>query len=167
MIHLIWSILNTVVVLYFIYLIIGLLVRGKEIFNAKFKALSILIMVIGTVQIISYTTSDKKTNQILLTDDYNRKNDQVLKAVTLDNEMTFDTHISLTYSVDEDTYIPVSGDSYLNGFVSGYEWELHSLNTSSYKKNKKAAFTATGVLKWKLFGIHVYSESKSFSGFIE
>ena len=71
------------------------------------------------------------------------------------------------YSVDQTELIPIESNSFLTGFVSGYEWEFTSIETNNYKPSEKAEFTANGVLKWNLFGIKVYSESKTFSGIIE
>ncbi|MEZ7498888.1 hypothetical protein QO200_09060 [Flavobacterium sp. Arc3] len=75
MIHLIWSIINGIIILYFFYLIIGFIVKGKRIFKPQFKVVSIFMMVIGIVQIISASNSEKNTNRITITKDYNKKND--------------------------------------------------------------------------------------------
>lgn len=49
-------------------------------------------------------------------------------------------------------------------FRRGFSWEAKSIATESL--NGKTKFTVNGVLEWHLFGISVYSESKTFNGII-
>ncbi|KAB1068115.1 hypothetical protein F6U93_08240 [Tamlana haliotis] len=167
MIHLIWSIINGIIVLYFSYLLIGFIIKGKKIFNPQFKTVSIFIMVIGIVQIISASNSEKNTNRISITEKYERKHNSEIKQVTLEDNWTFDINMLVIYSIEQDQYIPIESSSNLTGLVSGYVWEFTSINTNNLKVNGKAEFIATGILKWNLFGITLYKESKTFSGTIE
>ncbi|MBU2996272.1 hypothetical protein KO500_07490 [Cellulophaga baltica] len=167
MIHLIWSIINGIIVLYFFYLIIGFITKGKKIFKPQFKVISIFIMVIGIVQINSASDSDKNSNRISITEDYNRKNNSEIKQVVLEDNWTFDINMLVKYSIEQDQYIPIESNSSLTGLVSGYVWEFNSIATNNFETNKKSEFIAKGNLKWNLFGITVYSESKTFNGTIE
>jgi hypothetical protein len=167
MIHLIWSIINVIIVLYFFYLIIGFIAKGKKIFKPQFKVISIFIMVIGIVQIISASDSDKNSNRISITEDYSRKNNSEIKQVVLEDNWTFDINMLVKYSIEQDQYIPIESNSFLTGLVSGYNWEFYSINTNNLNPNGEAEFIANGILKWNLFGITVYSESKTFNGTIE
>ncbi|MBU2929619.1 hypothetical protein [Winogradskyella psychrotolerans] len=161
MIHLIWSIINLIMVLYFLYLIVGFIKKGKRIFNPKFKVISIFVMVIGIVQVISAANSKEKTNRITISNNYNKKNFSKVEKVTLEDNLTFDINMHIIYSIEQTELIPIESNSFLTGFVSGYEWEFTSIETT---KSKQAEFIANGVLKWNLFGITVYNESKTFSG---
>jgi hypothetical protein len=167
MIHLIWSIINGIIFIYFLYLIVGFIARGKKVFQPQLKVISIFIMVIGIVQIISASDSEKNTNRISITEDYSRKNNSEIKQVKLEDNWTFDINMLVKYSVEQDQYIPIESNSFLTGLVSGYVWEFNSINTNSLHSNAKAKFIANGILKWNLFGITVYSEVKTFSGTIE
>ena len=167
MIHLIWSIINGIIVIYFLYLIIGFIAKGKKIFKPQFKVVSIIVMVIGIVQIISASDSGKNPNLISITKDYNKKNNSEIKQVKLEDNWTFDINMLVKYSIEQDEYIPIESDSFLTGLVSGYVWEFKSINTKNLNPNGKAEFFANGILKWNLFGITVYSESKTFNGTIE
>ena len=167
MIHLIWSIINGIIVIYFLYLIIGFIAKGKKIFKLQFKVVSIIIMVIGIVQIISASDSEKNSNRISITEDYNRKNNSAIKQVKLEDNWTFDINMLVKYSIEENQYIPIESNSFLTGLVSGYVWEFKSIDTKNLNSNGKAEFFANGILKWNLFGITVYSESKTFNGTIE
>tara|TARA_B100000315_G_C14152522_1_gene396316 strand:+ start:22 stop:525 length:504 start_codon:yes stop_codon:yes gene_type:complete len=167
MIHLIWSIINGIIVIYFLYLIVGFIAKGKKIFKPQFKVVSIFIMVIGIVQIISASDSEKNSNRISITEDYNRKNNSAIKQVKLEDNWTFDINMLIKYSIEENQYIPIKSNSFLTGLVSGYVWEFKSIDTKKLNSNGKAEFFANGILKWNLFGITVYSESKTFNGTIE
>ncbi|WP_121666889.1 hypothetical protein [Mesonia aquimarina] len=167
MIHLIWSIINGIIVIYFLYLIVGFIAKGKKIFKPQFKVVSIFIMVIGIVQIISASDSEKNSNRISITEDYNRKNNSAIKQVKLEDNWTFDINMLVKYSIEENQYIPIESNSFLTGLVSGYVWEFKSIDTKNLNSNGKAEFFANGILKWNLFGITVYSESKTFNGTIE
>jgi hypothetical protein len=167
MIHLIWSIINGMIVIYFLYLIVGFIAKGKRIFKPQFKIVSIFIMVIGIVQIISASNSEKNSNRITITEDYNKKNNSKIKQVVLEDNLTFDINMLVKYSIDQNEHIPIESNSFLTGLVSGYVWEFNSIDTNNFEQNKKSEFIANGILKWNLFGITVYSESKTFNGTIE
>ncbi len=167
MIHLIWSIINGMIVLYFLYLIVGFIAIGKRIFKPHFKVISIFMMVIGIVQIISASNSEKHTNRIILTDDYSKMNNSEIKEVLLEDNLTFDINMLVKYSIEKNEFIPIESNSFLTGFISGYVWEFNSIQTNNFKLNEKNEYNVNGILKWNLFGITVYSELETFIGIIE
>ena len=167
MIHLIWSIINGMIVIYFLYLIVGFIAKGKRIFKPQFKVVSIFIMVIGIVQIITASNSEKYSNRITITEEYNKKNNSKIKQVVIEENLTFDINLLIKYSIDQNEYIPIESNSFLTGLVSGYVWEFNSIDTNNDKQTGKDEYIANGILKWNLFGITVYSESKTFNGTIE
>ncbi len=167
MIHLLWSIINLIIVFYFLYLIVGFIRKGKRIFNPKFKVVSIFVMVIGIVQVISAANSEEKTNRITITNNYNKKNNSKVEKVKLEDNLTFDINMLVKYSIEQNEWISIESNSFLTGFVSGYDWEFTSIETNNYKPDGKSEFTANGILKWKLFGINIYSEPKTFSRIIK
>lgn len=167
MLHLIWSITNGIIILYFLFLVIGFIVKGKKIFKSQSKFVSIAIMVIGIVQIISAANSEKSTNRITITEDYNNKNNSEIKKVTLEDNLTFDINMLVKYSVDQNDFIPIESNSCLTGLISGFVWQFESIQTNNYRPNEKTEFIAEGILKWNLFGISVFNESKIFSGTID
>lgn len=167
MIYLIWSLINGIVILYFLYMIVGFITKGKQIFRPKFKFVPICIMVLGIVQIISASNLEENSNRISITPDYNKIDNLKIKEVTLEDNLTFDINMLLKYSIEQNDFIPIESSSFLTGFVSGYVWEFKSIETNNYKLNEKMDYTATGILKWNLFGITVYSQPKTFSGILK
>ena len=167
MIYLLWSIINLVIAFYFLYLIVGLIRKGKRIFNPKFKLVSIFVMIIGIIQVVSAVNSEEKTNRITISSNYNKENFSKLEKVTLEKNLTFDINLLVKYSIEQNELIPIESNSFLTGFVSGYKWEFTSFKTNNYKPSEKVEFTASGILKWDLFGITIYNELKTFSGIIK
>lgn len=167
MIHLLWTLLNASLIIFFFYLIFGFIVKGKKIFNPKIKVISILIMTLGIIQIISAAKTSKNSNRITITTDYKKTNSSKIKKIVLEDNLVFDINLNIKYSIENKEYIPIESYSFLTGLVSGYEWEFKAIETQIHKTNEKATFTAEGVLKWNLFGINVYSEYKTFSGIIK
>jgi len=167
MIHLLWTLLNASLIIFFFYLIFGFIIKGKKIFNPKIKVISILIMTLGIIQIISAAKTSKNNNRITITTDYKKTNKSKIKEVLLEDNLVFDINLNIKYSIENEEYIPIESYSFLSGLVTGYEWEFKSIETQIYKPNEKGTFTADGVLKWNLFGINIYSEYKTFSGIIK
>ncbi|WP_298903454.1 hypothetical protein [uncultured Psychroserpens sp.] len=167
MIYLLWSIVNLTIAFYFLYLVVGFIRKGMRIFNPKFKVVSAFVMLIGIVQVISAVNSEEKTNQITITNNYNKKNNSKIEKVKLEDNLTFDINMFVKYSIEQNQWIPIESNSSITGFVSGYDWEFTAIETDNYKPNGKAEFTANGILKWQLFGITVYNESKTFNGMIQ
>ena len=167
MIHLLWTLLNASLIIFFFYLIFGFIIKGKKIFNPRIKVASILLMVLGITQIISATKTPKNSNRITITTDYKKTNNSRIKKVLLEDNLVFDINFRVKYSIENNDYIPIESYSFLTGLISGYNWEFKSIETQVYKTNEKATFTADGVLKWNLLGINIYSEYKTFSGIIE
>lgn len=124
-------------------------------------------MVIGIILIISASNSEDNSNLIIITSNYNKNNNSKIKEVILEDNLTFNINMLIKYSVNQNTYIPIESNSSLNGLVSGYVWQFNSINTNNYEPNKNSEFTAKGTLKWNLFGITVYSQSKTFNGIIK
>lgn len=167
MIYLIWSIINIGIILYFFYLVLGLLRNGVRSFNPPFKILSIIIIIAGVVQIISGYSSKSDDNRIILNTQYDKTYNSDSKSVILEENMTFDIQMDVKYSISQKEYIPIESNSFLTGFVNAYVWEFNSLQTENYIPNQKTEFFAKGTLKWKLFGLNVYSQAKTFRGKIE
>jgi len=167
MIYLIWTLINAFLILYFFYLIIGFVFKGKQFLKTKFKSVSIAIMIIGIVQIISATNLEERTNRISISNNYDKHNDTRTKKIVLAENLVFDINIFVQYSVDGNKLIPIESNSYLTGLISGYAWEFKSIQTNTKKIDQNENYIVDGVLKWNLFGINVYSQTKTFSGIIK
>ena len=163
MIHLFWSALNITILLFFLYLFVGFLFKGKKIFEGKFKGLSILILILGVYHIVSANDSER-VHKIIINDRYNLENRTHSEKIILEENMTMNINLSVVYSNDRGVLIPTEATSYLTGLVSGYDWKIKSFNTTGQAEKEKKEFLASGILKWNLFGITIYNQEKSFKG---
>lgn len=166
MIYLIWSIINITIGLYFLYLLIGVIAKGKVFFNTKYKFLSITIFAIGLVQLLSGSNSEEnnKTNFLL--------NDQIphvkyeANMLKLEENLIFDINIFVKYYTDQNKIVMDKTNSFLTGFVSGFDWE-HTSTELKLNQNNNPDYVVNGILNWKLLGFNVYSQNKTFSGTIK
>ncbi|MDT0676591.1 hypothetical protein [Autumnicola musiva] len=163
MIQLFWSILNITILLFFLYLFVGLLFQGKKIFEGKFKNLSIAILILGVFHIVSANDSEK-LDSIIIDDNYNLENSTQSETIILEENMTMNINLSVVYSNKNEVLVPIRATSYLTGLVSGYDWKIESVNTTDKNEKEKNDFIASGILEWKLFGITIYSQEKTFEG---
>ena len=167
MIHLIWSIINTIILIYFFYLIFGFIRKGKKIFDTKFRAISIFVMIIGIIQIITYSRVDENNNRVIITENYSKLNNLEMQNVKLEDNLTLDINMLITYSIDKNEFIPIESYSSITGLVSGYTWQAVLFEFDNYKPNENVEFYAIGNLKWNLFGVNFYSQTKTFRGIIK
>lgn len=160
--ELLWSLLNVSTIVFFLYLLIGYLMMGKRIFEGKLRMLSITFLVFGVVQILSAKDPVEKNNSIILSAKFDQVDyPQVVQSFKEDN-MSLDFYFLITYAKIKGRLFPVKATGEMHGFVLGYDWELLSVRAEDKKPGEKADFEATGQLNWKLFGIKLYSQNRTF-----
>jgi len=167
MIYLIWTILNGIIFFYFLYLIFGFIAIGKRIFKPQFKTVSIAIMLVGFFQIISASNKEEKKNTVIINEKPNGNYNSKRKTIILEDNLTMDIVLSISYTDVGDSFMPTASHSILTGLIGGYVWEFNSIQTNNYKPNEQTEYTANGILKWNLFGINVYNQLKTFNGSIK
>lgn len=168
MVYLIWSILNLTLWLYFLYLLAGLVFRGRRIFQGRLRSFSILLVIIGVVQILAANDKDQAShNSVTFTEKYNPPNSSESHRINLDDYTSFSIDLWIKYSVEQDTLVPIECSSYLTGFVAGFDWELYGAVVDEFRKGDKGRYQISGTLIWSLFGIEVYRQDKDFSGMLD
>ena len=158
MLELIWSVLNILIVLFFFYLLVGILFRGKKIFEGKFKNLSIIILILGAVQIISATIKDESENSLEIENRYKPNQPTVVEKMVIKDDFLKKYNLSIIYSKEDGVLIPIKSNCTMTGLVSGFDWEFVSIHV------EKKQYYATGILIWDLFGIEFYRQEKNFQG---
>lgn len=169
MLHIIWTIINAVLILYFLHLIIGFVVIGKRIFQNRLKKFSIFILVLGGLQILtSYVDKEEKDNNYIVINEaaFNPKK-SIIKTIKLEESFLKDFMLSVKYSYKNNTFVPINGSTRMAGFNSGYKWKLTGMNISNYTNDKKGTYHVYGILEWHLLGLKIYSQLKRFKGVIE
>ncbi|MCK8520013.1 hypothetical protein M0D21_00420 [Aquimarina sp. D1M17] len=89
------------------------------------------------------------------------------KYISLDQNALMDIGMSITFTKNNEQQIPLYGVASQSGFISGFEWRLTSMNITENKDDNLRQYAVSGLLKWNLFGINLYTQSKHFNGILE
>lgn len=164
MIYILWAVLNAVLLLYFFYLLIGFIVKGRDVFKGKLRPVAITVMALGVFHLVSATVPEEDKSEIILKKDYNLQTGTEGKNLILEENAAFDIGLSVSYSVEGEEWIPIKSRSYITGWVLGFDWEFYSFITNKIPDNGLSDFVVEGGLEWHLFGFHLYTQSKQFTG---
>jgi hypothetical protein len=144
MLDLIWGLFNFTAIIYFFYLLVGLIIKGRKSLQNQPKILSFPILIIGVSAILSSTKNqESKVNIIeqghkmeVIQMNYSSLNK--LEVILVTNNLTGDIN-------------PIFSRSSLSGFVSGRNWEHHSVDLINDK------LSVTGKATYSFFGIDIFS----------
>jgi len=167
MIYLFWTILNVTLALYFLYLFIGFIVKGRIIFQSKFKFISIAVFSIGIIQMLWGSSPEEKVRNNFFINNQIQNVKYEAKMLKIDENAMFYTNLFLKYYMQDNQPILEKPSSSLIGMVGGFEWELNSAQLIKNNKTNSLLYTANGTLHWKLFNSTIFKQHKFFQGTIE
>ena len=153
-VYILWALLNTYLLFYACYLVVGFLSKGKAIFSRRFKAISILVFIIGIIHVIN-GSQEQHNNQFLVHKDLKSASGKTYSA-TLESHWTIDINIDMNVVEQGGESILVAHNSAVSGWVSGFSWAA-----SSYSIHE-GRLELNGHLNWMLFGIKIYSAPKTY-----
>ncbi|RCR69524.1 hypothetical protein DUE52_11810 [Larkinella punicea] len=172
MLYLIWTLLNIALGVYFIILCFHAARLLKE-------RVGLYAAVIFTFGFLSFAgNSGKKSDSFSENPDVKKWNyvsrDSIvpgdLKFAHAQIDKTWISEIDLTVlcgtKKSSNQTVPVEATSVWSGFVSGYDWKPTSISVRA-TTGQKYAYTVIGILQWKLLGISLYSQHKTYEGLIE
>lgn len=145
MIYLLWSILNISLGIYFLYMVIGFIVEGKRIFNTTFKCFSIAILVVGSTQMVWGTNSGDKNSYTIFVNKQIPLVEFGTETVKIDENLICHTNLFLTYK-DQEEFVLQRNNSSLIDSVSGFEWELITVDLKNTDENSNLSYSAHGLL---------------------
>jgi hypothetical protein len=167
MLHLLWSILNIGLLLVFFYY-----AYKATLFIRQRLGLFVSILFVGAL--LSFASSPRqnpgttawKSGLAAGTPEY--KGFDRIKSVYLTLEKNGPIHIDLSlncgqYNNDPALY-PSSAGSTITGFVAGYTWTASPIFADTIAGNIQ--YHCSGILNWKLLGMTIYAEEKSYAGII-
>jgi len=156
MIYLIWSVLNLIVLVCFLFICFSVLKPIKE-------NLGLLAVVIFVVGCLSFIKGSVMNDQQGISVDPEIKG-QIVEGENVQKEMFFS--IELLYVHAKDTLSnEMHGTTVKTGLVIGHEWKPAVSRLSL--KDHKIKYFCSGIHDWKLLGLTLYSEPKEFEGVIE
>ena len=150
MIHLIWGVLNILLILTWLWIGFSLLFRRKSLVVGNLKPYSIFFIV-GLLVLFSAKSKDSESPKM----SYNKP----ISVTIVKTGETLTNHISILIIRDKESgeILPQYTHSNLTGFMAGLDWEQSGVNERDGK------LEVSGILSWKLFGINFYSQSKSYT----
>ncbi len=166
--YLFWSILNSAVIvawLFISYLSIKLVKKEYGILPAVIMALGII-----SIFTTSYSSGnntilllrDRQAGDVIQNADLRKRTE---KNTILEDSPLFNIRMISSFEDVEGKPVPVFVNISMNGFVSGFSWQTQRANIEVSGSNS-FAYVIVGNLKWKLFGLTVYTEQKVFRGII-
>lgn len=170
--YLIWSILNVVIYLYFLYLIVGYVSIGRKVLpKNRFRPLAAILLIVGVVQLFKNDNQDFKSEKFTITElpkGLTKKEINNYKApmnfITLEEHIPFSIVTLINNGFINGEYVALNNRSSLNGFLSGFVWKQTSAPLIYFNNKGIAIYKIHGLLKWELMGITIYSQSKAFEG---
>ncbi len=172
--YLIWSLINIGLIIYFFIICY----RAIKLLKEKFGLLTSIFFVIGLLSFASQ--SNDVNNQVnksasqrkiwtFYSDTITNPSTITIKDCVVEKTLSFQIILDVTYGLDKKTKqnTPINASSNITGLVAGFKWTPIVIAVDKNERNKGLDYAVAGILEWKLFGLTVYSQSKSFSGFIE
>jgi hypothetical protein len=165
MLELIWGILNVFLLIYFIIICF----KSVRIVKEKLGLFASFIFVIGLLSFIS--KPDKKNLTGKNIDVINQTNpkkafngNSFFREITLEDNLTSKIGLSILVGENETELIILNANCYRSGFISGTNWNLKNIEIDKEKNKKYCTYFIRGIMEWKILGITIYSEYKSFNG---
>ncbi|EDP96404.1 hypothetical protein U8527_09850 [Kordia algicida OT-1] len=160
--YLIWRLINTAFFILFFGLVLTLFTKGKKLFNNQYGNAIIVVFVIGVIGMLGAKERDFK-NEYIINKDIKGHNVR-MPSITLEDNIPFDIHLSVGFKKDASgKLIPSYSSSDMSGYLNGHVWEFRYANISRLNE-EEFSYMVTGSMHWHLFGIKVYSQSKTFEG---
>ena len=165
MLELLWGILNGFLLIYFIVICF----KSVRILKKNLGIFASFIFVIGLLSFIS--KPDKKNIADKNIDVLNQTNpkkafngNSFFREITLEDNLTSKIGLSILVGENEPDLIILNANCYRSGFISGTNWNVENIKIDKEKNKKFCTYMVRGIMEWKILGITIYSETKSFTG---
>ncbi|MBN3583578.1 hypothetical protein JYB64_14350 [Algoriphagus aestuarii] len=149
MVHLTWGIINLFFFFSWIYLAIKFL-SGNRSFFKKHSKLYTLILIFGFISFVSGRSENDEADAEPITKPTS------LNFAKTNKTLTYEIDLTLVRDKNTGMIIQDKSQSNLQGFVIGLGWK----HLSVAEKEKEVELT--GFLSWKILGLTLYSQTKSF-----
>ena len=140
-----------------------------KIINEKIGMLASFIFVIGLLSFISKRNeknlADKNIDILNQTNPKKAFNgNSFFQHVNLEDNLTSKIGLSILVGEKEMELIILNANCYRSGFISGTHWNVENIEIDKSKNKKYCTYLIKGIMEWKIIGITIYSEHKTFTG---
>jgi hypothetical protein len=168
MIYLLWGLLNIALAIYFI----AICLKAIKLIRENFGGFTSVIFVAGLLSFSGcFNNNDNnifntKTWNFASTDSLSKNGTSFLEVKLEDNLISeYDLNIVYGKSKQLQNNLPVSAYSTVTGFTSGTNWKPVSISVERTNDNEEFQYTVDGIVEWKLLGVTIYTQSKTYNGF--
>lgn len=172
MLHLLWSLLNIGLGIFFI----SICFRATRLIREHLGLFASIVFVVGLLSFAGnssiQTNAGGKNNQ-LQTWTFNPKDKLTpstinYKRFTIDETMTLTISLGIQYGRDSTStkLVPIEANSSLTGFISGFRWKPEAVTVYATTPGK-LSYGVSGPLEWSLLGVPLYRQSKAYAGTVD
>ncbi|GAB4020879.1 hypothetical protein [Spirosoma koreense] len=173
MLYVLWALLNLGLFLFFV----SLCFRATKFIRENIGRLASLVFVVGLLAFVgnsgrNRTTGYNSTNSVKKWEFNSRHNavDTTLKfaPATIDKTLLSEIDLVVLYGREKASvrWVPIEATSTKAGFASGHVWTPTRIIVDSKPQTGKFMYAVDGLLDWTLLGVPIYTESKTYTGFI-
>lgn len=172
MIHFIWAILNIIFAITFLVICY----KGAKLIKNEIGLWAAMIFVVGLLSLMNIFNKDGiqyKQNEKIVKKGFSPI-DSIITNTTKNRNMVLeenaisDFNLEIEYGQNKITKLNTPIDAKVNilGTVNGRRWKPMMYLINQTNSNTKFAYDVYGLVEWKLMGITIYTQQKSFKGFV-
>jgi len=164
MLQLLWSALNVALLIYFIVICF----RATKLLRENLGLFASILFVLGLLSFIGQsgkgnTVQNEIVKQGFVAQDHLDPASIKSITLTLEESLGNSTNLRIHYGKDSTgKMVPINAFSNRNGFVSGLEWVPQIILVKTTPDNTDFIYKIVGILRWKLLGSTVYSQTKRY-----
>ncbi|GAB3899318.1 hypothetical protein GCM10028803_20260 [Larkinella knui] len=172
MLYLFWTVLNLVVAVYFI----GLCFQATRFIKERISLYAALIFAFGLLSFVAnsgpkragFKGNSNVEKWTFISRDSLAPGGLKFARIKIDETWISEIDLNVFYGVKKSSSqtIPAEAYSVWSGFITGYDWEPTSISVRA-TNGPNYAYSVAGLLRWKLLGLPLYSQPKSYAGSIE
>ena len=164
MFELIWGILNFVLIFYLLYI----LLYSVKLIKEKFGIFASFIFVIGIMSFASPENKEKDSKEFPVEEKVNSEINKIsgFKNIKIDKQIATSKNLFIYFKNTNGSIAPVKYSSTYEGFVSGKYWDVSDINLTKIQNNTYR-YKVDGTLKWRIFGLELYSQPKYYFGTVK
>jgi hypothetical protein len=172
MIHFIWAILNVCLAIAFLVVCY----KGTKLLKNEIGLWAALIFVLGLLSLMNVFNKDViqyKQNEKVLKKGFSSSDNIIAgtfknRYLILEKNLVSDFNLSFEYGQAKISKLntPIDADIRINGTTNGIRWKPMMFLINETDSNTKFSYDIYGLLEWKLMGITLYTQHKSFKGFV-
>ena len=173
MLHLLWSILNIGIFIFFIVVS----VRATKLVREKMGVFAAIVLVFGLLSFISRKPEDPNREPgatshrtwELVNDPGTFRHDLSHIKIVFDKNLLSKTVLTVQYgkNVPSGSYQPTAAYTYIEGLIAGTSWRPVSVQVSPTAVPNEFTYEVNGVVEWKLLGTTIVSQAKEWTGKFE